>query len=238
MPDEATPEAPESTGTPQESQTTPDTGAPVAEDSQAVTPDVNWQQRYEDLRPEADRRANVLNDIQGLNGPERQAQALAEYANVEIASDDPEPDDEQFDPYNVPDPSAEVQALRDEIEQDRLAAEVAQLEAQEDAFIDDTVANLEQEGGVQLSNDQYDLLYSYALAHRDPTNQRPDIEGAFNAVKGLGDAAVRNYTNAKSGAVQPPVGTSGEPKIDPRNKAERIKAATAAYEAAEAQKNQ
>lgn len=232
-------ETPETTGTSQ-SDATPETGAPVVQDNntQEDAPDIDWKQRYEDLRPEADRRASLLADFEGRNGPERQAQALATYAQIELEQEEAaavaDEDDESFD---YTDPSDEVAQLREEIAQEREQQQEAEFQQLEADYIESTVEGLEQQHNTQLSDREYELVVNYALANRDSHDGKPDLDGGFVALKEAQDAARQRYLESKNSAALAPTGTAGDRKVNLRSKEDRVKLATEAFEAAEAQKS-
>lgn len=231
MPDEATTEAPETTGTPPTPEA-PETGAP--DTGQSESPEIDWKQRYEDLRPEADRRASLLADIEGRNGPERQAQALAEHARIELEEEEAEEEDE----FNLPpDPNERIDALERERAEEKQRAEDAEFERLEAQYLEETVGALEDKEGIKLTDAQYDFVINKALANRDPHDGKPDVEGSFKAWKAEVEAAGQGWVKSKE-TVVPPLGTEGEPKIDLRDKDARQKLGTEVFEAAERAKSQ
>lgn len=233
-PETQTPEAPEQTGTPT-SPTTPESGAPVTEPPGTGSPsespeEIDWKQRYEDLRPEADRRASLLADIEGRNGPERQEAALAEHARVELAEEEEaeEPEDE----FDLRDPHEEIDAIRQELaERDEMTRE-AEFDQLEQQYCESTVEGLEGSENFKLSDEEYDFVVNRALANRDQHDGKPDLEGSFKALKKSILARNKGVFDSKEAFV-PPIGTEGEPKIDLRDKEARQKVMTEAYEAAQ-----
>jgi len=230
MPEEAiAPEAPEQQpGTPPEPNATPPE-APA--EGQSKSPEVDWKQRYEDLRPEADRRASLLADIEGRNGPERQRAALAEHARIELEEEEAEELDDEFD--LPPDPSEEIEAIKQQLAERDEAAEAAEFDRLESEYTERTVEALEDSENMKLSDEGYELVVNYGLSHRDPHDGKPDFEGGFKALKAEREAAKTAYDRSKNEAALAPVGAKGEPNIDLRNKEARVQKATEAYEAAE-----
>lgn len=228
-------EAPE-TGTPPE----PNAAPPEAPaEGQPESPDnIDWKQRYEDLRPEADRRASLLADIEGRNGRERQTQALAEHARIELAEEEAEePEEDEFD--LPPDPSEEIEAIKQQLAERDEVAEAAEFDQLEQDYTERTVESLEESENVKLSDEGYELIVNYGLSHRDPHDGKPDFEGGFKALKAEREAASAAYSRSKDEAALAPVGAKGEQKVDLSNKEARQKLATEAYEAAErAKENQ
>lgn len=226
------PEAPD-TGTPPESTVTPETGAPPEAPQTESPEETDWKKRYEDLRPEADRRESLLADIEGRNGPERQAMALQEHARIELENDDEGPDelDDEFD--LPPDPSEEIAKIRQELAERDEEAKAAEFERREQAHCEETIEALEKSENFKLSEEEYDFVVNRGLAYRDQHTGEPDLAGSFKAFKDSIKARGKNLVDGKLDTVTPPVGTPGEPKIDLRDKEARQKRATEVYEAVE-----
>lgn len=126
MPEEATPQAPEETqDTPPEA--APEQGTPAKEPEE---PTVDYEQRYNDLRPEFDRATQEREQHrqealawQILAGTDEydhdQIQAAADYLGVELADEEEETEDE--DPYDQRLSKLEqAQNAQDEAENQRL----------------------------------------------------------------------------------------------------------------------
>lgn len=195
--------------------------------------DIDWKKRYEDLRPEADRRASTIADLEGKNGPERQAEALRQF-NVELEADDD--DDELDDDPELRDPLEEVDEIREELanrDEDAKAAEFDQLERK---YVEETVEKLESDRDVELGDDEYGWVVTHALMHRDEESGRPDLEGGFEQLKKLQDQARDGYRESKR-AVPPPLGTEGEQKVDLKDPEARRKYMAEVYEAEEGQES-
>lgn len=218
-------EAPEKTGTPE----TTEAPKEAPPEGQTETPEIDWKQRYEDLRPEADRRASLLADLEGRNGPERQAQALSEHAQIELEEENEETEPNEFD---LPDPSEEIAQIKQQLAERDEAAKDAEFAQLEQEYTETTIADLEGKENLKLSNEEYEIVVNYGFSHRDQHDGRPDFEGGFKALKKVQEADRKRYTESKDTFV-PPVGTSGEPKIDLRNKEARQKLGQEVYEAAE-----
>ncbi|MGH2941062.1 MAG: hypothetical protein ACRDPE_23430 [Solirubrobacterales bacterium] len=233
MPIEANPDVPEVD--PQLDPATFDTGE-IAESPQDNTPSPDWQAQYEKLRPEADRRASILSAIEGRDGPEAQAQALAQYAQIELQGDDPDPVVED-DTFNWTDPSEEVAQLRQELEAEKATAAQQQEMAQEAEYVQQTVAGLEAQANMELTDDEYELVVNYGLSHRDSFDGRPDLEGGLNALMASQKAAQKRYLASKQ-SVQVPTGSTGEPAIDYRDKDSRLKVAQEVFDANMAKQSQ
>jgi len=219
----------------------PDKGTPTPEavepDAPSKEPDspeeIDWKQRYEDLRPEADRRASLLADIEGRNGPERQEQALAEHARIELAEEEAEEPEEEYD--LPPDPSDEIAEVKQQLAEEREQREEAEFDNLEQEYIEKTVEGLEGNENLKLSEEDYDLVVNYGLAHRDPHDGKPDLEGGLAKLKASWEADRKRYAESKETFV-PPVGTTGEPKINLRDKEARQKLGVEVFEASERHK--
>jgi hypothetical protein len=238
MPDEApttTPEAPENdTGTP--TPAAPDTGAPAEpEGGSPDSPDsTDWKQRYEDLRPEADRRQTELDDLDGRNGPERQRAAFERRGiSLEDQEGADEFDDDELDEFDdLPDPDERVEQLDQRLTQREEAEEQARFQALEQDYIEETVESLEEEFDLseQLTDHEYDLVVNYALSNRDPQDGKPDLKGGMEALIESQKAAQKRYGKSKQDADLPPPGAEGEPKIDMRDPEARKKVGREAFQ--------
>lgn len=206
--------------------------APAAPDTptQPESPEVtDYKQRYEDLRPEFDRRNELLADIEGRNGPERQAQALSQHARIELEDEEAQEADDEFD--LPPDPSEEIAAIKQELAERDEQAQAAEFDQLEVQYTEATVNALEDKEGIKLSDEAYDLVVNYGLAHRDPHDGKPDFEGGMKALKADREAARKEYAESKRSAALAPVGTEGEAKVNLRDPDARRKVAVEAYEA-------
>ena len=66
--------------------------------------------------------------------------------------------------------------------------------------------------GVNLSDEEFQLVVSAALTNREQDG-RPDLEGAFKALKGVETAAHERYLESKK-APRAPAGTAGDRQFD------------------------
>lgn len=210
MPDEAV-VAPEDSGTPTDA-AVPDAPAPESTDSQTAPDNIDWKQRYEDLRPEADQRASILADIRGQNGPERQAQVLREQAQIELEAEEEEaPDDDYLDPGEAA--LQRTEALEQRLAEQQQQSEAAEFDRLEDQYITKTIKDLEGEHGVTLSDKEKRFVKNDALANR-LQDDRPDLEGAMETLIEFKKAERNAVVNGKKDAPMAPVGTAGEDKLD------------------------
>lgn len=209
MPDEAV-VAPDESGTPTDA-AVPDAPAPESTDSPTAPDNIDWKQRYEDLRPEADQRASILADIRGQNGPERQAQVLREQAQIELEAEEEEEPDDYLDPGEAA--LQRTEALERRLEEREQQAEAAEFDRLEDQYITTTIKNLEGEHSVTLSDKEKRFVRNDALANR-LQDDRPDLEGAIEALIEFKKAERNAVVNGKKDAPMAPVGTAGEDKLD------------------------
>lgn len=206
MPDEAT-------QAPDEVQDTPTPGEAASPEEkpteQEQEPTVNWEQRYESLRPEYDRNNQLLAAARGEHGPEAQIEALRQFGvNAELEEEEQE--DELEDPYERQQREIEElrqsQQQRDEAEQE---AEFISLEAQ---FVDATLKEISDAENVTLSTKEKKWVETQAKANR-LENGEPNLKGAFDDLKGIKSAARDEYLASKK-APKAPAGAVGEEKID------------------------
>lgn len=169
--------------------------------------EIDWKQRYEDLRPEADRRASTIADLEGKNGPERQAEALRQF-NVEL---EPDEEDEPLDD-DLRDPIEEIDQMREEQRTQAEEAEDAEFNRLESKYLEESVEKIEADTEAKYNDEEYGFIVTHALANRGEGG-RPDIDGGINALKAIQTQAQEKYRKSKRTA-PPPLGTEGEKKID------------------------
>jgi hypothetical protein len=211
---------------------TPDT--PINSDSPAVPDGYIEDSRYKELQAEFTRRNELLADIEGRNGPEKQAAALAEHARIELEDDSEPVEDDEFD--LPPDPLDEIQAIKQELAQRDEAAQAAEFDRLEAEYVEKTVEALEEKENLKLSDAEYDAVVNHALSNRDQHDGKPDLEGGFAKLKAIQEAAQKRYLDSKNEAVLAPIGATGEPKIDLKDKDARQKLGIEVFEAAERSK--
>lgn len=206
MPDEATPAPVEEQETP--AVAAPEEGKPAEET--AVTD--NWEQRYNDLRPEFDRRNALLTAAEGQQGPEAQAQALRQLGvEVEMAEEE---EQEEDDPFEDPAERLEkrLQAQEERLNQREEQEQEAHFQKMEEDFIEKTLDEIAGKEGVKLSARETKVIANNALANR-LENGEPDLQGAFDDLKGIKSEAAEQYRQSKDSPAAP-VGSAGEDKID------------------------
>lgn len=204
MPDEAT-QAPEA-----ETQDTPINAAPQGE---APAPEVpagpDYEQRYNDMRSEFDRTRGVLAAAEGRQGPEAQAQALRQLG-IEVQMEE----EEEAEPGWV-DPDQRIDQLEARLTQREEAEQQAHFADLEDKYIKSTLGEITAKENVKLSDAEERVVRNAALANR-LDDGRPDLQGAFDDLKGIKSAAAEEYRASKN-TPTPPIGSAGEEKFDPRD---------------------
>lgn len=204
--------SPELDEAPPESQETPINAAPEegkpAEEAPAATD--NWEQRYNDLRPEFDRRNALLTAAEGQQGPEAQAQALRQLG-IEVQEEEAE---EETEP-NWVDPDQRIDQLEARLTQREEAEQQAHFAQLEDQYIKSTLGEIEGKENSKLSEAETRVVRNAALANR-LEDGRPDLQGAFDDLKGIKSAAAEEYRASKN-TPTPPLGSVGEEKFDPRD---------------------
>lgn len=182
--------------TPEETQDT-SAGAPdeghAHDETQSV---IDWQKRYEDLRPQFDRTAQEKAQyealVDSLTDPDTQAEALAAFG-IEIDDDDEEED-------LLADPTDHLSSRIEQLEA-RLAqrAEAEQQFAYQEAVTDHVateIASLEQKTGEQFSAEEIQFLHARAATNPDH-NGLPDVQSAWQALDGVWQARQRKYIESK-----------------------------------------
>lgn len=180
----------------------PTQDTPEADDTE---PEIDYRQRYESLRPEFDRTNQVLAALQGRHGPEAQAEA-AKMFGFEFAEDEEEESDE------IRDPSDEIAEIKRQLAERDQQAEAAQLEAAEQAWIQQELGKVAKSEDRDLTDEETDIIVGYALSNRFDDGQ-PDIEGGHERLKAIYSAAQKRLVNSKR-APRPPAGVAGADAID------------------------
>lgn len=198
-------------------------GTPAAATPEATSEEaINWQKRYEDLRPEWDRTKQQYTQVEPFlplieslrNDPAGTAKALYEQYGADAESDD---DDEYEDPGE--------RALRMLQEQQETAQQTRDREARtaaEERYVSEGIDALAKRDNVELSDHAQALLY--ALATNDSLredNGAPDVETAYEALRNFEKEVRESYVNSKK-APRIPSGRPGEKSIDLSNDEDRI----------------
>ncbi len=199
--------------------------------SEPAPKEINWQKRYEDLRPEWDRAKTQLSEfeqyqplIQSLqNDPQGTIRALQKQFGV-----DDEIDDDEFE-----DPGERaLRMLQEQQETAQQQAEREQLDALEEQYVGEGIDALAQRDNIEPSEDEQTLIY--ALATNDAVrgeDGRPDVEWAYNAIQALKKEVREGYVASKK-APRIPSGRPGEKSPDLSNDDERVSLMAEMIEAA------
>lgn len=217
MADEAIDEAPETLDTP----IADETPAEAASEAPSTEKAIDWEQRYNSLRPEWDRAKTQLSEfeqyqplIQSLQtDPKATIRALQEQFGDEYEDDE----DDYEDPGE--------RALRLIQEQQETAAQTAErerLEQMEEQYVGEGIDALAERDNVELSDHAQAVIY--ALATNDALrgeDGRPDVEAAYDALRAF-EKEVRDGYVASKKAPRIPSGRSGEKSPDLSNDEERV----------------
>lgn len=204
MPDQ---EAPESQDTPsQVEESAPEEGTP--EESTEQPESDPFEKRYNDLRPEYDRKSQTLSQyeefFQALSDPETQAEAL-QAIGLELEGDE-ESDEEGFDYDDDPDERIEqIEAYL--AEQEEAAQEEAVLDEAEE-HVAETLSELDPDDS--FSDDYVDLLISAAPEDDDGF---PDVKAAHEQFQREFETQREKWVESKRRA--PQVGSGSSPSHQP-----------------------
>ena len=206
--------AEEPTQAPAEEQETPapeatqetSTEAPEQPEQQTQA-EIDFEQRYNDLRPEYDRSQQLLAALQGRHGPEAQQEA-AQLFGFEFAEDDT-PDNDEL----PPDPDERIEKLEQMFAQQEQAAQAEQ--AQEAFLIDvnDGIEAIEKKEGRTISDAETQFILAQAEAQLRSGGDL-DIEAAYAPISEMSKTAVDRYLKSKKQAQSAPSGSAGDRQID------------------------
>ena len=189
---------------------------PAPESTEDSTPVTDWEQRYNSLRPEYDRSNQLLAAARGEHGPEAQAQALQQFGVELDSEEEQEPENDEW-----VDPDDRIDRLEQQLAERQQREEEAEFERLESDFIDQTLSKIQEDENVTLSKQERKFVETNALANR-LDNGEPNLQGAFDDLKGIKSAARDEYRSSKT-APKAPVGTAGEDTIDSSDKEARNK---------------
>jgi hypothetical protein len=178
--------------------------------------DVNWEQRYKDTQAaftrESQQRAEYEQILDALQDPEQQAEALRQYFNLELQEAEEGGEEEYQDP--VEELEQRLAQLEQERGQEQEAAQSEQLQEAEFAFIDQQLAAIEKEAGVQFDDDEANTIGTLALQLRNDQGA-PDVQGAYERIyKTVLEKQRSRWTDSKRQAQQAPVGVPGSEKVN------------------------
>jgi hypothetical protein len=222
MPDEATPvegevPAPQTEETPGPVSGPEDNGIP------ANSPEIDYEQRYSDLRSEFDRRNQQYSEaerlqvaLSGQAGPDAQAQALRAFG---IELEDEEAD--QFNELDEFDPDARIDRLEAMLEEQQAAAEQEAYVEAETEFLTEGIESLEQSEGREFSDQEIAILASVARANPNE-NGVPDLQVAHAHLSELLQDRQSAWVESKKAARRPGSGIAAERAADLDNDEARV----------------
>lgn len=221
MPEE-TPSVSEETPAPLNEETPGIESGPEDNGTPADSPEIDFEQRYNDLRSEFDRRNQQYSEaeqlqaaLSGAAGPEVQAQVLAAFG-IELEADE----DMGFDELDEYDPDARIDRLEAMLEEQAMAAqEEAMVEAEVD-YLTENIEALEQQEGREFSDQEIAILASVARANPD-ANGVPDLGVAHAHLTELLNDRQSAWVNSKK-AKRPGSGVAAEKAADLDNEEARV----------------
>jgi len=199
----------------------------------ADSPEIDFEQRYNDLRSEFDRRNQQYSEaeqlqaaLSGAAGPEAQAQVLAALG-IELEDDE----DTGFDELDEFDPDSRIDRLESMLEEQQMAAqEEAMAEAEVD-YLTDGIEALEQQEGREFSDQEIAILASVARANPDD-NGAPDLAVAHAHLTELLNDRQSAWVQSKK-AKRPGSGVAAEKAADLDNDEARVQFMADRFAAAE-----
>lgn len=212
---------------------TPDAPTPEVEasDEQQAQAVVDWEKRYNDLRPEFDRTtqeaAQYRRLVEGLSSddPDTRQQA-AEALGIEFVdqddTDDDEVDDEE-DLYADPVARRRLERIEQRFAEEEAARAQAAQEAEEQARVDQAMAVVnEQIQALGRDETASEAIFALSLTLPHTPEGLPDIEAAAAKFTALENSMKQSWATSKQGAHVSPVGTSGTQVPDLDDEQQRI----------------
>lgn len=202
----------------EETQTTPQSepsGAPdgpPAEPTEGSTPASDYEQRYNDLRPQYDRTHQRLSEyerfIEALSDPEQQAAALRAFG-IELE------DDEQYDFDEEPDWEDRFERIESVLQDQATQAQEAEAAQYEEQWLDLELDRLDPKEEWPESYVDKVVRLSYSFADEEGI---PDLEAAHASLQQEFEAQRKNWVASKR-APQAPSGASAshQPDLDDRD---------------------
>ena len=232
MPEE-TPSGMEETPAPQNEETPGIESGPEDNGIPADSPEIDFEQRYSDLRSEFDRRNQQYAEaeqlqaaLSGAAGPEVQAQILAQFG-IELEDDE----DFDFDELDEYDPDARIDRLESMLEEQQMEAEEEMMAEAEVDYLTEGIEALEQHEGREFSDQEIAVLASVARANPDG-NGVPDLEVAHAHLSELLQDRQSAWVQSKK-AKRPGSGMAAERAADLDNDEARVQFMADRFAAAE-----
>lgn len=195
---------------------TPDTTEDVVTD-EPTQPVVDWEKRYNDLRPEFDRTnqeaAQYRRLIEGLNSDDLDTRReAAEALGIEFVDQDDTPEiEEEDDLYIDPVARRRLEAIEARIAQEEAERQQAADEAAEQARVDEAMAKVnEQITALGRDDATAEAIFAFALTLPHTPEGLPDIQAANEKFTAFENRLKESWATSKRGAAHvSPVGTSG-----------------------------
>jgi hypothetical protein len=159
----------------------------------AESPDVDYEQRYNDLRSEFDRRNQDYSQAEQLQA------ALSGQAGPEAQ-----------EPYDA---DARIDRLEQTIEEQQAYAELAEVQEAEQDFLVDGIEALEQQAGREFSDQELAALTSIARSNRSETGV-PDLALAYDHLTELEADRQQAWIESKRTGRVPGAGMAAEKAVD------------------------
>jgi len=214
------------------------------QDAAAVSPSVDFERQYNELRPEYTRVTQELSGYRDAVGeyeqlfealhdpdPEVQAEAMARLG-LELDTGSPEePVDEYADPLEkeLQELRGYVDELRSVRELETVQQETEQINGLRDEFIGDVIGLIEDNmkptygDDFRFSEKEEVALANLAISMADAQGV-PDVEGAYNLLygnEGVLEANRSRWIASKTGAFTPPAGNTIPAEQRPKTARER-----------------
>lgn len=183
-------------------QDTPTEAAPQEGNAATDQQVIDWQKRYEDLRPQWDRSNQELSEyrqlVESLTNPETQADALRALG-LELQQEEQQQQQQEWqDPYEQRFGQLE-QTLQQLVQRDQ-QMEQAQQEAQRQWEVDNhlgqAVVEIQQKLGHDI--DQKDLELAIAFAERVPDERgMPDLHAAWDYLTQRDQGKLQGWVSSK-----------------------------------------
>jgi hypothetical protein len=199
----------------------PEEETPVSEAPATETPPeerVDYEKRYNDLRPQYDRSNQELSEyrklVEGIGSDDPDVQKASLEA-IGLSYQEPEETDDEYQA---------LQKRLDKLEQGfTTEQEQRQLEAQRQAEIDhldSQISALEKAEGIELTEAEVKILAATASHHRAEDGM-PDVASAYKLLSEVDQPRQERRVKSKK-AAQVQTGTAAAKTFDRSNEAERV----------------
>jgi hypothetical protein len=188
-------------------------------------PEVDWEQRYNDLRPEADRwrtSADQYEEFFDNPSPEGLATLMAQLepherdAVIGRVGYQLEKDEEEYeDEYDEESDAEErLEQIESYLAQGAEQAQIEEFQEQEADYVSEEIAALEAQEGREFSEREIQILFLNAT-HPNLRGDRgePDVEAAYDALREANEAERQRVVDSKR-APQAPSGASPSQQVD------------------------